>query len=83
MCVCRYDETLGGTPPAGGWDIFKDLIWVDELSRVGAGGVVSAFQIYTMAMPPILAAGSQYIKDKVVKDVLTEPPHTTRPHPSE
>jgi alkylation response protein AidB-like acyl-CoA dehydrogenase len=67
-----FPEAIGGTPPEGGnYDAFHDLIWLDELARCGSGGIVSAFTIYTMALPPILMVGSDYIREKVVTPVLT------------
>jgi len=61
----------GGTPPEGGWDAFHDLIWLDELARGGSGGVCAGFTIYTMGLPPVLNFGSKYLKDKVLRDVIT------------
>jgi len=66
-----FSEKLGGTPPDGGeFDAFHDLIWLDEINRSGSGGLSSHFTIYTMAMPPILMVGSEYIQEKVVTPVL-------------
>merc|ERR1712028_281652 len=42
-------EELGGTPPEGGWDEFMFVIWADEMSRCGAGGVAILFFITYMA----------------------------------
>jgi alkylation response protein AidB-like acyl-CoA dehydrogenase len=63
---------LGGTPLRDGakWDHFHDLIWIDELSRCGASGLIAELTIWTMALPPILNFGSDYVKDMVVKPVL-------------
>merc|ERR1712166_1201675 len=44
-------EELGGTPPEGGWDEFMFVIWADEMSRCGAGGVAILFFITYMALP--------------------------------
>jgi acyl-CoA dehydrogenase len=64
---------LGGTPLPNGeqFDHFHDLIWIDELSRVGASGLIAGITIWTMALPPILSYGSDYLKELVVKPVLT------------
>jgi len=47
-------------------------VMIDELSRCGAGGVLWAvFFSFGIALPPILATGSQFLKDKVARDVIT------------
>mmetsp|Transcript_1254 Transcript_1254/g.2000 ORF Transcript_1254/g.2000 Transcript_1254/m.2000 type:complete len:427 (-) Transcript_1254:124-1404(-) len=63
----------GGTPLPGNvaFDHFHDLIWIDEFSRVGASGLIAGITIWTMALPPIINFGSDYIKGLVVKPVLT------------
>jgi len=60
---------LGGTPPEGGWDEFMLCIWIDELTRCGAGGVVILIQITFMALPHILTFGSDHLKEKIAKPV--------------
>lgn len=69
-----YPPEYGGTPPdeSGKFDIFHDLVLTDELSRCGSGGVLFAcFFSFAIALPPILAVGSQYLKDLVARDVIT------------
>ena len=63
---------LGGTPLPGNvaFDSFHDLIWIDELSRVGASGLIATITLWTMALPPILKYGSERIRNMVVKPVL-------------
>ena len=66
-----WPEKYGGTPPAK-FDAFHDLILIDELSRCAAGGVLwSCFFCFGIALPPILNIGSDYLKDKVARDVIT------------
>ena len=61
----------GGTPPEG-FDAFHDLILVDELARCAAGGVLwSCFFSFSIALPPILHEGSDYLKRKVARPVIT------------
>jgi alkylation response protein AidB-like acyl-CoA dehydrogenase len=67
----QWPAALGGTPPEGGFDAFHDVIWLDELGRLSSSGMGAGFTIYTMALPPLLLGGSQYLKDKVAKDVIT------------
>mmetsp|Transcript_2426 Transcript_2426/g.3354 ORF Transcript_2426/g.3354 Transcript_2426/m.3354 type:complete len:423 (-) Transcript_2426:176-1444(-) len=66
------DEKLGGTPLPNGvrFDTFHDLVWIDELSRTGASGLIAGITIWTMALPPILNFGSQRLIDMVAKPVL-------------
>jgi alkylation response protein AidB-like acyl-CoA dehydrogenase len=67
-----FPAAIGGTPPEGGeYDSFHDLIWLDEIARCCSGSVVSAFTIFTMALPPILTVGSDFVREKVVAPVLT------------
>lgn len=45
---------------------------MDELARAGSSGVLwSCFLSFGIALPPILKYGSQYLKDKVARDVIT------------
>ena len=65
-----YPREFGGTKPAD-FDAFYELILADELSRVGGGGVLGQAAINSMALPPILNFGSDYIKNLVARDVIT------------
>ncbi len=47
----------------------------DEFGRVGGGGVLGQAAINSMALPPILSVGSQYLKDLVCRDVVTGKKH--------
>lgn len=64
-----YPAKYGGTPPPD-YDIFYELIMNDEFGRVGGGGVLGQLGINSMALPPIMLAGSKYIKDKVIRQVV-------------
>ena len=45
---------------------------IDELSRTGCGGVLwSCFYSFGIALPPIFEVGSQYLKDRVLRNVIT------------
>lgn len=68
-----YPEEVGGTPLPNGvkFDSFHDLIWIDELARCGASGLIACLTIFTMALPPIYKYGSAEVRAKVVKPVLT------------
>jgi alkylation response protein AidB-like acyl-CoA dehydrogenase/cytochrome b involved in lipid metabolism len=64
------DRIAGGVRPEE-WDAFHELILVDELSRCASGGVVSAMITgLAVGLPPVLNFGSQYLKDKIVRDCL-------------
>lgn len=54
------------------WDHFHSLIVTDELARCGSGGVLWGLcGGLGIGLPPVLHFGSQYLKDKVVKDCLS------------
>lgn len=65
-----YPPAYGGTPPPD-FDAFYELIMVDEMSRVGGGHVLGQAAINSMALPPILHFGSDYLKNLVCRDVIT------------
>ena len=69
----HWPAEQGGTPPEGGFDTFMDLIWIDELMRCGASGVVQCFGIRDMALPPLANLGTQdaALTARVVKEVVT------------
>jgi len=69
-----FPAEYGGTPPEN-YDAFHELILWDELARIGGGAVLGQLGIDSMALPPILLAGSQYLKDKVARDVITGRKH--------
>jgi len=56
--------------PKGGFDPFHELIYLDEIAAVGPGNVMGACNINSMALPPVLFAGSQHVQDLVVEDVI-------------
>jgi len=63
-------EELGGTPPEGGWDEFMFVIWADEMSRCGAGGVAILFFITYMALPHILTFGTDDQKENIARKII-------------
>lgn len=65
-----YPKEHGGTPPDD-FDAFYELIMCDELARIAGGGVMGQLSINSMALPPIVMAGSKYLKDKVIRPVVT------------
>ena len=65
-----YPKELGGTPPDD-MDPFYEVILADELSRGASAGALGQAAINSMALPPIFTYGSQYLKDKICRDVIT------------
>ena len=65
-----FPEEVGGTPIAD-FDSFHELILWDEFGRVGGGNVMGALAINSMALPPIIQFGSDYIKEKVCYPVVS------------
>ncbi len=61
-----YPQEYGGTPA----DSFFSLILNQEMARAGAGGLAAALFSHGIALPPILAAGSQALKRRIIPDVL-------------
>jgi len=65
-----WPKEYGGTPPEGGFDSFHDLIFWDELARCGGGWLAACFLTINIALPPILAVGSDYLKQKVARPTI-------------
>jgi len=66
-----WPKEYGGTPPVDA-DAFHDLIYNDELSRAGTGGVLaSAFFSFSIGLPPIIDHGSDFLKNMIVRDIVT------------
>ena len=61
-----FPEEYGGTP----CDLFFRLILSEELARGGSGGVCASLMSHTIGSPPILAAGSAAMKQRVLPAVL-------------
>ena len=63
----RYPTHVGGQ----GLDYFSAVVFVEELSRCGAGGVPLAIAVQTdMATPPIAEFGSEYHIENFVRPAL-------------
>ncbi len=61
-----YPEAYGGTP----CDPFHRIVVTDELARVGAGGIIAGLLSHGIALPPIVAMGSEALKARIVPPVL-------------
>lgn len=64
-----YPNEFGGTMPDD-FDPFYEMILVDEVARCG-GGVLGQLGINSMALPPIIQFGNDYLKNLVLRDVIT------------
>ena len=61
-----FDEALGGTPG----DLFLKIVLAEEYARCGSGGVCASLGSHTIALPPVAAAGSQALQQRVIPPVL-------------
>lgn len=61
-----YPEALGGTPA----DVFFGIAAAEEVARAGCGGVQASLGSHGIALPPIVAHGSDALKRRVVPPVL-------------
>jgi hypothetical protein len=53
------------------WDNFHEFIVCDELSRTGSGGFLwGLIGGLGIGLPPVIHFGSDYLKDKVIKDCI-------------
>lgn len=64
----RYPPSM---MPDGGFDPFHELIWLDETATVGPGHVLEQCNINSMAIPPVIFAGSKQIQSTVVDQVIS------------
>ena len=62
-----FPEALGGTPG----DSFHQFAMIDELSRAGSGGLMAGLFSHAIALPPIVAAGSEALQRRVIPPVLS------------
>jgi acyl-CoA dehydrogenase len=63
-----YPEAYGGI--SEGLDRFHGIVTSEELSRIGAGGVTASLMVHGIGLPPILALGSEEMKQKIAPAVL-------------
>jgi len=61
-----YPEEFGGTPA----DVFFGIAAAEEVARAGCGGVQASLGSHGIALPPIVAHGSEALKQRVVPPVL-------------
>ena len=63
-----YPEEYGGVPKP---DIFFDIVTSLEMARIGGGGVHVSLSSHSIGMPPILALGSDAMKERLVPEVIS------------
>jgi acyl-CoA dehydrogenase len=68
-----YPERFGGV--TDGIDAFHKLIVAEELARPGAGGVNASLMVHGIALPPLLAAGSEPLLEEIVPATLSGRTH--------
>ncbi len=63
-----YPTEYGGS--GEDFDIFHSLVQSEELCRPGAGGIPASLMTHGIGLPPILAMGSEELKQRIAPDVL-------------
>ena len=61
-----YPEALGGTPT----DVFFTIAAAEELAQAGSGGLQASLGSHHIALPPLVALGTEALKQRVVPAVL-------------
>ncbi|MEJ8810367.1 acyl-CoA dehydrogenase family protein [Variovorax ureilyticus] len=61
-----YPEAYGGTPA----DVFYQIVVAEEFARSGCGGVQASLNSHSIGLPPILHAGSDELKQRIIPPVL-------------
>ncbi len=62
-----YPEAYGGTPA----DTWYRLIATEEIARAGSGGLMASLFSHNIGLPPIVACGSEALKQRVIPAVLS------------
>ncbi|HMT42849.1 acyl-CoA dehydrogenase family protein, partial [Sphingorhabdus sp.] len=55
---------------SNGFDIFHSLVQSEEMCRPGAGGIPASLMTHGIGLPPILAMGSEEMKQRIAPAVL-------------
>jgi acyl-CoA dehydrogenase len=63
-----YPEEYGGHSQS--FDIFHSLTQSEELARPGAGGLTASLMTHGIGLPPVLAMGSDEMKQRIAPAVL-------------
>ncbi|HEY1837926.1 MAG TPA: acyl-CoA dehydrogenase family protein, partial [Rhizomicrobium sp.] len=68
-----YPEQYGGI--SEGLDRFHGIVTSEEMARIGAGGIGASLMVHGIGLPPILAMGTDEMKQKIVPPVLAGDKH--------
>lgn len=69
MLGIGYPTEYGGEGTE--FDRFHGIVTSEELARIGAGGVSSALMIHGIGLPPIMALGTEEMKQEIGRAVLS------------
>ncbi|MGZ5715421.1 MAG: acyl-CoA dehydrogenase family protein, partial [Caldimonas sp.] len=61
-----YPEEYGGAPAP----LRLRMVATEEIARAGSGGLMASLFSHSIALPPIVANGSEALKRRIVPDVL-------------
>lgn len=64
-----FPESYGGVKD--GVDIFHSIAATEELARAGSGGLVAGLMTHGIGLPPIIALGSEELKQRIAPSVLS------------
>jgi len=64
-----FPESYGGVKD--GVDIFHSIAATEELARAGSGGLVAGLMTHGIGLPPIIALGSEELKQRIAPPVLS------------
>jgi len=66
-----YPKQFGGTPFEGKhMDAFHEIIWYEQMCRAGSSGVLTSTTVHRIAVPPVLAFGTEEQKE-LCRSILT------------
>ena len=63
-----FPEHYGGLE--SGFDHFHSIVTSEEVAQIGAGGIFASLMVHGIGLPPVLALGSEEMKQRVAPLVL-------------
>jgi len=69
----NYPEQYGGLD--SGFDHFHAIVTCEETAQIGAGGIFASLLVHGIGLPPILALGSEELKQHIAPPVLAGDKH--------
>eukprot|EP00746_Dinoflagellata_sp_MGD_P142040 gnl/MRDRNA2_/MRDRNA2_75046_c0_seq1.p1 gnl/MRDRNA2_/MRDRNA2_75046_c0~~gnl/MRDRNA2_/MRDRNA2_75046_c0_seq1.p1 ORF type:complete len:433 (+),score=80.91 gnl/MRDRNA2_/MRDRNA2_75046_c0_seq1:69-1367(+) len=66
--ISAYPEHM--VPKDGGWDAFHELVYLDEAARLPGGGCLGQIGINSMALPPVVVAGTPDMQEFCSQPVI-------------